>query len=164
MFLNKSNLLQNSPAKIEKINSVVEAYGYADRQGYDVYWYDFGPEGIESVSVMEVSDGKCYIAIDPFKLQSEAEEMEKCLHEIGHCDSGAFYNEYATCDVRKKHENKADKHAIELRLSAKDLDLAVAEGCTELWQLAERFNITENFMRKAVCWYTHGNLSTELYF
>ena len=26
------------------------------------------------------------------------------------------------------------------------------------------FGVTEEFMRKAVCWYTHGNLATELYF
>lgn len=45
-----------------------------------------------------------------------------------------------------------------------DLDQAVAEGCTELWELAERFDVTEEFVRKAVCLYVHGNLATELYF
>ena len=43
-------------------------------------------------------------------------------------------------------------------------DQAVAEGCTELWELAERFDVTEEFVRKAVCLYVHGNLATELYF
>ena len=76
----------------------------------------------------------------------------------------SFYNEYAACDIRKKHENRADKRAIELRLSADDLDQAVADGHTDLWDLAEHFGVTEEFMRKAVCWYTHGNLATELYF
>lgn len=70
----------------------------------------------------------------------------------------------AACDIRKKHENRADKRAIELRLSADDLDQAVADGHTDLWDLAEHFGVTEEFMRKAVCWYTHGNLATELYF
>jgi len=40
----------------------------------------------------------------------------------------------------------------------------VAEGCTELWQLADRFGVTEDFVKKAVCLYVHGNLATELYF
>ena len=30
--------------------------------------------------------------------------------------------------------------------------------------LAEYFEVTEDFMRKAVCLYVHGNVATELYF
>ena len=41
------------------------------------------------------------------------------------------------------------------------LDDAVADGCTEVW---ERFQVTEEFVRKAVCWYVHGNMAAELYF
>ena len=48
--------------------------------------------------------------------------------------------------------------------SVEDLDEAIAQGCTEIWELAERFGVTEQFMRKAVCYYVHGNLATELYF
>ncbi len=29
---------------------------------------------------------------------------------------------------------------------------------------ADRFGVTEDFIRKAVCLYVHGNLATELYF
>ena len=141
---------QNLPKKTKKINNVVELYEYAEQQGYDVYWYNLDCDGLESISVMRVSDCKCFIAIDPFTLLSDADELVKGLHEIGHCDTGSFYNEYAACDIR--------------RLSADDLDQAVADGHTDLWDLAEYFGVTEDFMRKAVCWYTHGNLATELYF
>lgn len=65
----------------------------------------------EALSVMD-SDGTCYIAIDPFKLASELDEKMKLGHELGHSVTGIFYNEYATCDVRRKHENRADKWAI----------------------------------------------------
>ena len=44
------------------------------------------------------------------------------------------------------------------------LDDAVADCCTEVWELAERFQVTEEFVRKAVCWYVHGNMAAELYF
>lgn len=44
------------------------------------------------------------------------------------------------------------------------LDDAVADGCTKVWELAERFQVTEEFVRKAVCWYVHGNMAAELYF
>ena len=109
-------------------------------------------------------DGKCYIGLDPFKFESTADEMVKGLHELGHCDTGSFYNPYAARDLRQKHENRADKRAIQLHISADDLDSAVADGCTEIWQLADRFGVTEEFMKKAICWHTYGNLATELYF
>ena len=67
-------------------------------------------------------------------------------------------------DSRQRHENQANRWAIRTLIPVDDLDEAVAEGCTEVWELAERFGVTEEFMRKAVCLYVHGNLATELYF
>ena len=81
---------QNLPKKTKKINNVVELYEYAEQQGYDVYWYNLDCDGLESISVMRVSDCKCFIAIDPFTLLSDADELVKGLHEIGHCDTGSF--------------------------------------------------------------------------
>ena len=85
-------------------------------------------------------------------------------HELGHCVTGSFYNIYAAIDYRRRHENRADKWAISTLIPVDDLDDAVAQGCTEVWELAERFGVTEDFIRKAVCYYVHGNLATELYF
>lgn len=48
--------------------------------------------------------------------------------------------------------------------SEQELDEAISDGHTEMWDLADYFHVTEDFMRKAVCWYTYGNLATELYF
>ena len=45
-----------------------------------------------------------------------------------------------------------------------ELDNAIAEGCTEVWELADRFGVTEEFIRKTVCYYVHGNMAAELYF
>ena len=79
-------------------------------------------------------------------------------HEIGHCVCGAFYNPYSSFDIRQKHEHRADKWAIKKLIPVDELDEAVAAGHTELWDLADYFGVTEEFMKKAVCWYTHGNL------
>ena len=40
----------------------------------------------------------------------------------------------------------------------------MADGYTEVWELAELFGVTEQFMRKAICLYVHGNVAEELYF
>ena len=117
----------------------------------------------EALSLMD-EDGTCFIAIDPGKIQNEADERTKLCHELGHCIKGAFYNAYSNFDCRQKHENRADKWAVLDLISADALDDAVAAGHTEIWELAEFFGVTEPFMRKALCYHVHGNLATELYF
>ncbi len=117
----------------------------------------------EALSIMDES-GDCFIALDPTKLRGEADERSKLAHELGHCLTGSFYNRWATCDLRQKHENRADKWAAIRLVPVDELDAAVADGCTELWQLAEFFGIDESMMKKAVCYYTHGNVAAELYF
>lgn len=117
----------------------------------------------EALSVMDW-DGQCCIALDPRRLRDEADERTKLAHELGHCMTGSFYNQYSAYDVRQRHENRADKWAISETVPEDALDEAVAAGCTELWELAEFFGIDLDLMRKAVCWYTYGNMAAELYF
>ncbi len=117
----------------------------------------------EAFSLMD-EDGDCFIAIDPERISGESDERSKLSHELGHCVTGSFYNQWAACDIRRKHENRADKWAVTRLVSLEELDDAVANGLTELWELAEFFGITEDMMKKAVCWYTYGNMAAELYF
>lgn len=117
----------------------------------------------EALSIMDL-DGECFIAIDPQRITNETDERNKLAHELGHCINGAFYNEYSDYDCRQYHENRADKWAIVQLIPVDDLDEAVADGCCEIWELAERFGVTEDFIKKTVCYYVHGNVATELYF
>ena len=117
----------------------------------------------EALSIMDL-DGQCCIALNPAALRGESDERSKLAHELGHCMTGSFYNQYAAVDCRQRHENRADKWAIRRTVTETELDEAVAAGYTELWQLADYFGISEEMMRKAVCLYTYGNLATELYF
>lgn len=117
----------------------------------------------EALSVMD-DDGECFIAIDPAKIVNESDERTKLAHELGHCITGAFYNQYSDFDCRQRHENCADKWAIGHLISVDDLDDAIADGYSEIWELAERFGVTEDFVKKAVCYHVHGNVATELYF
>ena len=71
---------------------------------------------------------------------------------------------YYICKWLDGDDSKAWKWAVQNYISEEDLDNAVAEGYTDIYSLAEHFGVTEDFMRKVVCWYTHGNLATELYF
>lgn len=118
----------------------------------------------ENASMSLEADEKCYIGIDRKQLQNDADERTRLAHEIGHCITGSFYSRHTAVDSRQRHENRADKWAVRRLISESDLDTAVAEGHTELWDLAEHFGVTEDLIKKAVCLYTHGNIAAELYF
>ena len=113
---------------------------------------------------LALEDGGCVIGMDDSVRDGAIQERVHLGHELGHCATGSFYNIYAPLDCRQRHENRADKWAILNLIPVDDLDEAVAEGCTEVWELAERFQVTEEFVKKAVCYYVHGNLAAELYF
>lgn len=49
-------------------------------------------------------------------------------------------------------------------IGEEELNEAVSEGYTELWELADYFNVSEDFMKKAICWYKFGNLDVDSYF
>ena len=136
-------------------------YDLATQQNIEIITFPMQHSG--SMSVM-AEDGTCAIGMDPGTQDGTARERVHLAHELGHCVTGSFYNIYAKVDNRRRHENRADKWAIRQLIPVEQLDQAVAEGCTEWWALADRFGVTEDFIRKAVCLYVHGNVATELYF
>ena len=143
------------------MKSLEEIHRIAEEQNITVDY--FGLSKREALSIMD-EDGACYIAIDPGRILSETDERNKLAHEVGHCATGSFYNRYAAIDCRQRHENRADKWAILQLIPVAELDDAIAEGNTEYWELAERFGVSEQFVKKAICLYVHGNVAEELYF
>lgn len=137
--------------------TLAKLYQIADEQDIEVDCFELRKR--EALSVMD-DNGACFIAIDPYKLSSQQDERMKLAHELGHCMTGSFYNQYAAVDCRQRHENRADKWAIQRMITEYDLQSAVDLGITEPWELAEHFDVPEDFIRKAICYYTYGNLAT----
>lgn len=141
--------------------NVLDLYTLAEQQNIEVIECPLPENG--SLSIMD-DHGKCYIGIDESVVDGGALEIVHMGHELGHCLTGSFYNRYTRFDIRQRHENRADKWAVRQIIPVEALDDAVAAGFTEIWQLAEYFSVTEDFIKKAVCYYVHGNVATELYF
>ena len=142
------------------MTTLLDLYEYAEDQGIDVDWVPL--EQATSLSI-PLPDGSYAIAVNPWKLDTLEQETVCLAHELGHCKTGSFYNRHAALDIRQKHENRADKWEIEQFLPLDALEAAAHEGCTEVWDLAERFGVTEDLVRKAICWYKHGNLAVDQY-
>lgn len=143
------------------MKDILSLYQLAEQQSIPVVRYPMPENGSMS---LQTAQGDCFIGMDGGVQDGGAQERVHLAHELGHCLTGSFYSPYTRIDSRRRHENRADKAAVELLVPVRELDDAVASGLTELWELAECFGVSEEFMRKAVCYHTHGNVAAELYF
>ena len=142
------------------MNKILALYNHLNDIGAKFFVWDMGDTPAATIEI----DGRYGVFLDFDNIETTAEELVIVAHEGGHICTGAMHKISSPYDLIEKHEYKADKWAIEHIISAEELDKAMASGRTEIWSLAEYFNVTEDFMRKAICWYTHGNLATDLYF
>lgn len=131
-------------------------YQEAEADGVDVHFLSMEEQA--SISVPG------HIAIDKRKLPTTAEEATAAAHELGHVNTGSFYDIHSKYANRRKCENRADRAAIRRHIDKDELMGLLKRGITQPWELAEHFGFTEDFIKKAVCLYTHGNLATESYF
>lgn len=98
-------------------------------------------------------EGDCFVALDSRQFHSDAEERVALAHELGHCMRGAFYNRYSSLDSKSRHERRANVWMYRRLVSEDELHQAVTEGCVEIWELAERFNLPQDIMEAIVCYY-----------
>lgn len=131
-----------------------DLYVYAESHGIETDY--FKTKYAPALSVL--IDGEMCIAINPAMIESTADEKVKLAHEIGHCETGSFYNRRSPNEIIKKCENRAVKWAIKKLIPKDELEKAVKNGIIEFWDLAEHFNVTEDFVRKAILFYWSGHL------
>lgn len=125
---------------------------YIEAEENDVDIMSVDTDVTKSMSVMSDLDN-CYIGLNPLTIDTTAEEKVLLAHELGHCMTGAFYNQYSKLDIREKHERRADKWAIKKLIPVDELKRAVKSGRESRYELAEYFNVTEDFMQKAMDYY-----------
>lgn len=127
-----------------------ELYRLAESHQIPVYCFPLAK--CQSVSVVD-GEGDCQIGIDPMQLASEADEAVKLAHELGHCETGSFYNRYTPLDLRAKHERQAWDWAIERLLPRDQLENAMTAGYQEPYALSEYFGLPEPFVWRALAYY-----------
>ena len=59
---------------------LLDLYDLAEIHNIGVYWFDLG--AAESLS-LQMEDGSCAIAMDPWRLPTVADETVKLAHELG---------------------------------------------------------------------------------
>lgn len=106
----------------------------------------------KSPSMSIFDEGLCTIVIDNRQIHSAVEENVIAAHEVGHCETGAFYNE-KSLELKSRMEYRANRWAIKKLIPEDELIEAFEHGILETWELAEQFEVTEDFMIKALEFY-----------
>lgn len=94
-------------------------------------------------------DGDCIIVVDEKQAENTADRKVKTAHELGHCKTMSFYTQYTPFAEKGQFEYQADKWAVQKLMPSDELLQAVQNGCVEVWELAEYFDVTEDFVRRA---------------
>ena len=128
------------------MTTLLQVYQECDRDGIDVDYFPMR----EAVAIA-LPDG-C-IALDVDKIENSAEEKVILAHEKAHIDLGAFYNLYSPLDLKSKHEYKVKKRTIKKLVPLDELQEAIDSGIVESWELAEYFDVPEDFMLEAMQFY-----------
>lgn len=122
-----------------------ELYRFAD--GRNILTIDGKLTKTQSLSLMDGARN-CAIVMDSSKIPTSAEETVILAHEVGHCETGAFYDENSL-ELRSRCEYRADKWAIKILIPKENLAKTLESGITQSWELAEHFGVTEEFILKA---------------
>ncbi len=141
--------MQNS-LKQERITEISQLYELADTLGVGVVGFCM-PES-RAMSLMD-EHGRCMIGLDNSRNYSLSEQKTMLAHELGHCRTGAFYNQYTPLSLREKCEKKADEWAILHCVPFDALIFACKSGIHTRYELAEYFGVSEHFMKKAIDYY-----------
>lgn len=128
---------------------VEEMYTLAEEQGHDVS--DIPLQYTESFSIL-MKDGNCAVALDRSKLKSQTDELIKLAHELGHCETGSFYNKKSPADVRGRHEEQANRWMYRRLVPRKEL-FCLLEEQRDLYEIAEYFGVPEQVITAAYEYY-----------
>ncbi len=90
------------------------------------------------------------IVINPNLVRTVRQNRECMAHELGHHLKNAFYRIDSTLETRARQEERATRWAVQELVPKAELQVAIKKGYTEIWQLAEYFDVSYEFMTDAI--------------
>ena len=128
------------------MSCLISLQEFADKRKIEIN--DVKMNELQSIS-LPIGNG--YIAME--QGLSNAEYITHLAHELGHIETWSFYNINSKFQLKAKAEYKANAWAFKKLIPIKELKKAVQNGQKEIWQLAETFEVTEDFMLNAVLYH-----------
>ena len=129
--------------------NLLSLYDDLESNGVDVYNWN-----VKGTSACTLASEECTsIFIDYNQIKTEAEETCILAHEYGHFATGTTHQLCSPLELVSRHEYKANKIAIKRLLPIQKILFALQKGIKETWELADYFNLTEDFVCMALDYY-----------
>jgi len=125
-------------------------YTYCDDNDIDIIPYI----GMPSEGATVRDQGYYAIFLDIAKIQSTRLLKGVCCHEMGHAATGALHKVYSPYETVERSEYRANRWMAENHITADMFREAFRDGRTEVWQLAEYFDLMEDVIRTAAAYWT----------
>lgn len=156
-----SNLLKRNVSLKKKGKKAIdtlldELYQEAEDNGIFVASCPFN----ETKSMIVNVDGGAAIGLNSNLISNYADEKYCMAHELGHYHTSSYYGLYSPLQLREKAEYKADTWMIKRIIPIDDLLTAIDAGYTEVWELAEYFDVPEKAILRADEIYRNKGLFT----
>lgn len=94
------------------------------------------------------------VFLDFTKIRSTRLLRGVCYHELGHLATGALHKVDSPYELVERSEHRANRWAAEHYLTKEAFLQAFRQGCTEVWQLADYFELPESDIRSALRYWT----------
>lgn len=129
--------------------AIKQAYDRLEDMGVEVLTCPFADH-----TALVHPDG--FLALNPARLRTGAQEHAVLLHEEGHFATGTFYGLNSPYTLRRQQENIANRYVFERYFPPERVLAAMRAGCTEPWQLAEYFDLPQDFVEEMLAYYTEA--------
>jgi Zn-dependent peptidase ImmA (M78 family) len=125
-----------------------ELYQLAESHGHEVVSM---PLRESRALAFEDDSHICHVAISD-RLEGVQEKIE-LAHELGHCEYSGFYNYHSPFELRSRCEARANRWSYLHLIPFDQLKETVEHGCESVWQIAEHFDVPEEYAVKALQFY-----------
>ena len=121
-------------------------FDYAETKGHEVLYMNLDENKAVTIEV-----GRYSIILA--NGLTRAEEKELAAHELGHCEYGGTYCRFTKYGLKARAEYRANKWAYYQLVSPDEITECVRRGIVTPWELAEHFEVSDEFMYKALAYY-----------
>ena len=121
-------------------------FEYASSRGHEIQFLN-----LTENKAVTIENGRFYITLA--KNLSRTEEKELAAHELGHCEYGGTYCRSSKYCTKARAEYRANKWAYYQLVPPDEITECVHNGIVTPWELAEYFEVSCEFMCKALGYY-----------
>lgn len=128
------------------MKTLLDIYDEVDANDIIVYEHKIG----DRKSAIVKTDDWTAITVNRKLVQTECDEKSLMMHEMGHYHTNAYYNFESKFELKCRKEYRAQRWAVMHYLPLEELLDATHKGNTETYELAEYFDVTEEFIIAAL--------------